>query len=99
MEVEAENRHSPSRQSKNFDEKEFFRKSERGMRERQIGEMVSWPPPGLEEVEEAGRGTAFARPRGQAGPSHTLNWEYRRLRQHTHVRHANYNHDSEGFLT
>ena len=43
MEVEAENRHSPSRQSKNFDEKTFFRKSERGMRERQIGELAtSW---------------------------------------------------------
>ena len=46
MEVEAENRHSPSSQSKNFDEKEFVRKSERGMRERQIGEMrtlaTSW---------------------------------------------------------
>ena len=64
-------------------------------------ENVDWAPRGLEEeeVEEASLESESARPRGQAGPSHTLNWEYRRLRQHTHVRHANYNHDSEGFLT
>ena len=45
-------------------------------------ENVDWAPRGLEEeeVEEASLESESARPRGQAGPRHTLNWEYARLR-------------------
>ena len=48
-------------------------------------ENVDWAPRGLEEeeVEEASLESESARPRGQAGPSHTLNWEYARLRHPT----------------
>ena len=47
-------------------------------------ENVDWAPrgPEEEEVEEASLESESARPRGQAGPSHTLNWEYARLRHH-----------------
>ena len=47
-------------------------------------ENVDWAPRGLEEEEEeeASLESESARPRGQAGPSHTLNWEYARLRHH-----------------
>ena len=57
-------------------------------------ENVDWAPRGLEEVEveEASLESESARPRGQAGPSHTLNWEYARLRHHPT---SDYNRDDE----
>ena len=58
---------------------------------------VDWAPRGLqeEEVEEASLESESARPRGQAGPSHTLNWEYARLRHPT----SDYNRDEERLNT
>ena len=54
-------------------------------RMREMRENVDWAPRGREEeeVEEASLESESARPRGQAGPSHTLNWEYGRLRHPT----------------
>ena len=60
-------------------------------------ENVDWAPrgPEEEEVEEASLESESARPRGQAGPSHTLNWEYARLRHPT----SDYNQDDERLNT